>query len=94
MMQKVGDPVWAVVFHSTVTSRGAKHVPRGRCRQTVHLLLGLPGLRVMLKPKHGDCCIFCSYGDVACLPGPSRSWKLSLLTELTPYCCTGAIIGP
>jgi len=22
----------------------------------------------MLKPKKGDCCIFCSYGDVPCPP--------------------------
>lgn len=21
-----------------------------------------------LKPKHGDCCVFCSYGDAACPP--------------------------
>ena len=21
-----------------------------------------------LRPKSGDCCIFCSYGDVACPP--------------------------
>ena len=23
---------------------------------------------VMLKPKPGDCCVFCSYGDVKCPP--------------------------
>jgi len=23
---------------------------------------------VLLKPKAGDCCVFCSYGDVACPP--------------------------
>ena len=22
----------------------------------------------LLKPKHGDCCVFCSYGDVPCPP--------------------------
>jgi len=21
-----------------------------------------------LKPNHGDCCVFCSYGDVKCPP--------------------------
>jgi hypothetical protein len=20
----------------------------------------------ILKPKHGDCCVYCSYGDVPC----------------------------
>lgn len=23
---------------------------------------------VVLKPKTGDCCVFCSYGDVKCPP--------------------------
>ncbi|MFQ5510181.1 MAG: GDCCVxC domain-containing (seleno)protein [Leptospirillia bacterium] len=22
----------------------------------------------MLRPKQGDCCVFCSYGDVPCPP--------------------------
>jgi len=22
----------------------------------------------LLKPKPGDCCVFCSYGDVPCPP--------------------------
>ena len=22
----------------------------------------------MLRPKRGDCCVFCSYGDVPCPP--------------------------
>ena len=22
----------------------------------------------ILKPKEGECCVFCSYGDVACPP--------------------------
>ncbi len=21
-----------------------------------------------MKPRHGDCCVFCSYGDVPCPP--------------------------
>lgn len=24
--------------------------------------------RTILRPKAGDCCIFCSYGDVPCPP--------------------------
>jgi hypothetical protein len=24
--------------------------------------------RTRLKPKHGDCCVFCSYGTVKCPP--------------------------
>ncbi|WMC12201.1 GDCCVxC domain-containing (seleno)protein [Oceanimonas pelagia] len=24
--------------------------------------------KAMLKPRHGDCCVFCSYGDTPCPP--------------------------
>lgn len=27
-----------------------------------------PGCGVTLRPKAGDCCIFCSHGDVPCPP--------------------------
>jgi hypothetical protein len=26
------------------------------------------GCGVLLKPKPGDCCVFCSYGDIPCPP--------------------------
>ena len=26
------------------------------------------GCKTMLKPKAGDCCVFCSYGTVKCPP--------------------------
>ena len=26
------------------------------------------GCGVLLKPKPGDCCVFCSFGDVKCPP--------------------------
>jgi hypothetical protein len=26
------------------------------------------GCGALLKPKPGDCCVFCSYGDVKCPP--------------------------
>ncbi|WP_094191140.1 GDCCVxC domain-containing (seleno)protein [Marinobacter similis] len=26
------------------------------------------GCKVLLKPKLGDCCVFCSYGDTPCPP--------------------------
>lgn len=26
------------------------------------------GCKVLLKPKPGDCCVFCSYGSVPCPP--------------------------
>ncbi|HUZ13536.1 MAG TPA: GDCCVxC domain-containing (seleno)protein [Caulobacteraceae bacterium] len=27
-----------------------------------------PGCGALLTPRPGDCCVFCSYGDVACPP--------------------------
>ncbi|WP_424363782.1 GDCCVxC domain-containing (seleno)protein [Methylocystis parvus] len=27
-----------------------------------------PACHARLTPKHGDCCVFCSYGDVPCPP--------------------------
>lgn len=27
-----------------------------------------PACSVVLKPKPGDCCVYCSYGDVPCPP--------------------------
>lgn len=27
-----------------------------------------PNCHTLLKPKEGDCCVFCSYGDVPCPP--------------------------
>lgn len=27
-----------------------------------------PGCRAVLKPKEGDCCVFCSYATVPCPP--------------------------
>ncbi len=26
------------------------------------------GCGQMLKPREGDCCVFCSYGDTVCPP--------------------------
>jgi len=30
--------------------------------------LDCPGCGGLLKPKPGDCCVFCSWGDVPCPP--------------------------
>ena len=35
-----------------------------------------PGCHALLRPKRGDCCVFCSFGSVAC-----PSVQLS-------HCCT------
>ena len=37
------------------------------------------GCGTKLRPKSGDCCVFCSYGSVACPP---------MQTESATSCCT------
>lgn len=32
-----------------------------------------PKCKTLLKPKPGDCCVFCSYGDVPCPPIQKKS---------------------
>jgi len=27
-----------------------------------------PGCHALVRPKAGDCCVFCSYGSVTCPP--------------------------
>jgi hypothetical protein len=29
--------------------------------------------KTILKPKPGDCCVFCSYGTVSCPPKQSKT---------------------
>jgi hypothetical protein len=31
--------------------------------------------KILLKPKSGDCCVFCSYGTVPCPPIQEGSCK-------------------
>jgi len=37
------------------------------------------GCGALLRPKAGDCCVYCSYGDRPCPP----------MQEQTADCCTG-----
>jgi len=39
-------------------------MPADACR----LFYECTGCGVMLRPKPGDCCVFCSYGSVPCPP--------------------------
>jgi len=32
-----------------------------------------PQCKTLLRPKPGDCCVFCSYGSVPCPPIQQRS---------------------
>ena len=48
--------------------RESEIIPEDACRYFYQC----NGCRVVLKPKKGDCCVFCSYGDVKC-PSAQRN---------------------
>jgi len=57
------------ITHSVLTCPECGHVeelemPTNAC-QFYH---ECSGCHVLLKPKKGDCCVFCSYGDIPCPP--------------------------
>jgi hypothetical protein len=56
-------------FYSTITCPECKHsetvkMPEDSCQFFYECL----HCKAILKPKPGDCCVFCSYADVPCPP--------------------------
>jgi hypothetical protein len=59
----------AVNLHSTLTCPHCGHKSTDRMPEDACLFFHeCSGCGVMLKPKEGDCCVYCSYGDVPCPP--------------------------
>lgn len=59
----------AIVFESVITcpefgARSEEAMPADAC--VFFHVCGGCGLR--LKPRPGDCCVFCSYGSIPCPP--------------------------
>ncbi|MHA2109678.1 MAG: GDCCVxC domain-containing (seleno)protein [Candidatus Hodarchaeales archaeon] len=57
------------ILNSTVTCPTCGHkntvsMPEDSCQ----LLYICPECNLEFRPKQGDCCVFCSYGDVKCPP--------------------------
>jgi hypothetical protein len=44
--------------------RKQEEMPLGACQ----FFYECEGCRTVLRPKPGDCCVFCSYGTVPCPP--------------------------
>lgn len=44
--------------------RGTETMPTDACQY----FYDCKGCGALLKPKHGDCCVFCSYADFKCPP--------------------------
>jgi hypothetical protein len=56
-------------LESTLTCPACGHVqvetmPTDACQYFYEC----PGCRTILRPKPGDCCVYCSYGSVKCPP--------------------------
>ncbi|PWI49307.1 hypothetical protein CEE45_01875 [Candidatus Heimdallarchaeota archaeon B3_Heim] len=57
------------ILNSTVTCSTCGHenmvvMPEDSCQ----LVYTCPECDSVLGPKSGDCCVFCSYGDMKCPP--------------------------
>jgi hypothetical protein len=58
-----------IVFRSTLTCprcgrQATETMPRDACQY----FYDCPGCGALLRPRPGDCCVYCSYGDIACPP--------------------------
>jgi hypothetical protein len=58
-----------VILESTITCphcgrRQTEAMPEGACQW----LYECGGCGALLRPKPGDCCVFCSYGTMPCPP--------------------------
>jgi len=56
-----------VILEAMITCPRAASRSRTK-RPMPPIFLRLHGLWHLLRPKSGDCCVFCSYGSVPCPP--------------------------
>lgn len=67
--QKRANDSRKAVLQSTITCPNCGHVkeetmPTNACQWFYEC----EGCKAVLRPKAGDCCVFCSYGTNRCLP--------------------------
>ncbi|WP_430518012.1 GDCCVxC domain-containing (seleno)protein [Aliivibrio sp.] len=59
----------SVILESTVTCPACQNTHKERMPEDFcQYFYECSQCGELLKPKPGDCCIFCSFGDVACPP--------------------------
>ncbi len=73
----------APVLESAITCPNCGHratetMPTDACQ----FFYDCKGCGALLKPKQGDCCVFCSYGSVPCPPMQRADGESA--------CCRGA----
>lgn len=58
-----------IIFQSTITCPVCGHKEEGTMpADACQFFYECKKCKTRLKPKQGDCCVFCSYGDVPCPP--------------------------
>lgn len=64
-----GSATGAVILDSDLTCPRCGHVTRARMPEDACIFFHeCEGCGTLLRPKPGDCCVFCSYGSVPCPP--------------------------
>ena len=59
----------SVTLQSVITCPVCGHAQsETMARDSCQYFYDCKGCGALLKPKPGDCCVFCSFGDVACPP--------------------------
>jgi len=66
-MAEFDEPL--IITHSTLTCPECGHVSKNEMPTTAcQYFYDCNGCEIVLKPLDGDCCVYCSYGDVKCPP--------------------------
>ena len=70
-----------VILHSVITcpdcgALSSEEMPTNACIYFYEC----KGCHKLLQPMPGDCCVFCSFGDVKCPP-----------VQLDKACCAGSV---
>lgn len=74
----------SIILRSTITCpecghRSTEAMPTDAC-QYIYMC---KQCGVQMKPKRGDCCVYCSYGDVPC--PPIQEEKLGCCADSKPW---------
>jgi len=68
-LDKAMDSKEEIITHSIITCpncgfKKEEEMPLNACQY----IYECENCHVLLKPKSGDCCVYCSYGSVKCPP--------------------------
>ena len=72
-MTEADQPIAGPELHSEITCPECGHgkretMPEDACQ----FFYECTACGMLLRPKEGECCVFCSYGDVPCPPVQSN----------------------